>query len=255
MMFNIKPKLSMLLVLVSPMFAMPASAQVDLSGSWNNGSGIDFIQPTTLGNSICVVACVEENRAPAAPRAVPSRPVYKPEFLSRVSDLEARQVDEDPVIRCLPPGVPRLGPPDKIVQTETEIIFLYDDVSGNFFRVIPIDGRGHRENIERSFLGDAIGHWEGSTLVVETNNFNEDTWLTDDGSFHTLNLSVIERLSRDGDELSWTATAYDAEVLLEPWKVPTRTASLTEFEILEAPLCLERDLEHVVDGSHHDNAR
>ena len=245
------------------MVAGPVSA-VDLSGTWDNGSGIDFINPTLTGESICLMGCDSPPAAPAAevpstnpPRSIPEpdRPVYRPEFQDKVRDLEARQVHADPVIRCMPPGVPRIGPPDKIVQTATEIIFLYDDVSGNFFRVIPLDGRPHRNDVEASFLGDAVGRWEGDTLVVETVNFNEDTWLTDDGAFHTDDLKVVERLALNGVMLLWRATAYDPAVLAEPWELQPRTAVRAESEILEAPLCLERDLEHVVDETHHDNPR
>lgn len=237
----------------------PLHAAADLSGTWDNGSGIDFINPVRKGDSICLLGCDETPPAPAggvlaAPPPL-DRPKYRPEFLDQVKDLEARQVHEDPVIRCLPPGVPRIGPPDKIVQTAAEIIFLYDDVSGNFFRVVPIDGRPHRTDVEASFLGDAIGWWEGATLVVETVNFNTDTWLTDDGAFHTEDLKVIERLSLEGDKLKWEATAHDPAVLAEPWHLRPRYAVRAESEILEAPLCLERDLEHVVDDSHHDNPR
>ena len=42
------------------------------------------------------------------------------------------------MLRCQPPGVPRIGPPDKIVQTAREIVFLYEDVSGPFFRIVPL---------------------------------------------------------------------------------------------------------------------
>lgn len=240
-------------------------AETDLSGTWDNGSGIDFLKPKKMGDSICLLGCDDETFAeeetpsspPPQPRVMmkPDRPSYKPEYQAKVRDLEARQVEEDPVIRCLPPGVPRIGPPDKIVQTPGEIIFLYDDVSGNFFRVIPTDGRPHRTDVEKSFLGDAIGWWEGDTLVVETVNFNEDTWLTDDGSFHTSDLKVIERLSLEGDTLVWQATAIDPAVLAEPWELKPRRAVRAGTEIVEAPLCLERDLDHIVDGSHHDNPR
>ncbi len=233
--------------------------QADLSGTWDNGSGIDFLNPVVVGDSVCVVACAEVTPIPApvsnTPRAAPARPVYKSQFLARVQELNDTQVTTDPVLRCNPPGVPRIGPPDKIVQTPTEIIFLYDDVAGNFFRVIPVDGRAHRTDVEASFLGDAVGVWEGATLVVETTHFNTDSWLTDDGSFHTANLRVEERISRDGDELTWQATAFDDEILAEPWKIPVRYATSTDVEIVEAPLCLEQDLEHIVDGTHHDNPR
>jgi len=240
------------------------AAAPDLSGTWDNGSGIDFINPTREGESICLMGCDPLPAAPAAnapaanpPRPIPKpdRPAYRPEFQDKVRDMETRQVYADPVIRCLPPGVPRIGPPDKIVQAATEIIFLYDDVSGNFFRVIPLDGRPHRNDVEASFLGDAIGWWEGNTLVVETVNFNEDTWLTDDGAFHTADLKVVERLDLDDDKLQWRATAYDPAALAEPWELRPRTAVRAESEILEAPLCLERDLEHVIDETHHDNPR
>ena len=72
------------------------------------------------------------------------------------------------MLRCVAPGVPRIGPPDKIVQRAGEAVFLYEDVSGSFFRIVPTDGRPHPTNNEPSFLGDAVGHWEGDTLVVET---------------------------------------------------------------------------------------
>ena len=234
---------------------------VDLNGTWDNGSGIDFLKPVQQGDSVCLMGCdvppVGNATAQSPPRALPQpdRPLYKPEFQDKVRDLEAHQVRMDPVIRCLPPGVPRIGPPDKIVQTPREVIFLYDDVSGNFFRVIPTDGRPHRADVEASYLGDAVGRWHGDTLVVETVNFNEDTWLTDNGAFHTADLKVVERLSLEGATLKWQATVYDPAVLMEPWVLRPRTAQRASSEILEAPLCLERDLEHVVDESHHDNPR
>ena len=223
----------------------------DLSGNWDNGSGIDFVAPVHIGASICVRGCDSNPRGVQAG----DRPTYRPEVMATVNDLEARQVEEDTVLRCFAPGVPRIGPPDKIVQTATELVFLYDDYTGNFFRVVPIDGRPHRTDVEPGYLGDAIGWWEDDTLVVETVNFNDDTWLTDDGSYHTTDLRVIERLSRDGDSLQWAATAYDPEVLAEPWELRARTAYLTDVGILEAPPCIERDLDHLVEPLHHDNVR
>ena len=233
-----------------------ASGVADLNGTWDNGSGIDFIEPVLEGDSICLAGCNDppESGAPAAPLP-PDRPRYRPEFQARVDDLDARQVDEDPVLRCFAPGVPRIGPPDKIVQRDTEIVFLYDDVSGNFFRIVPLDARGHPTDTVPGYLGDATGRWDGDTLVVETVNFNGETWLTDDGSFHTPDLRVVERITRDGDTLTWRATAYDPAVLAEPWNLRPRTAYLTGIEITEAPPCIERDLGHMVDDSSHDNPR
>ncbi|HEY5623851.1 MAG TPA: hypothetical protein VIV14_08815, partial [Gammaproteobacteria bacterium] len=146
----------------------------DLSGNWDNGAGINFVAPVQLeGGSVCVFGC--DSNPYSAQRT--DRPTYKPEFVAKVRDLDQRQVEEDTVLRCFPPGLPRIGPPDKIVQTESELVFLYDDYTGNFFRVVPVDGRPHRSDVEPGYLGDAIGWWEDDTLVVETVNFNDDTWL------------------------------------------------------------------------------
>jgi hypothetical protein len=234
-----------------------ANGKPDLTGTWDNGAGIAFVRPVSDGESICISGCTQAQTSarPAGPPPTPDRPTYRSEHQARVADLDRRQVETDPVLRCMPPGVPRIGPPDKIVQRVDEVIFLYDDVSGNFFRIVPTDGRGHMHDAEPSYLGDAVGHWEGDTLVVETTNFNGETWLTDDGSMHTDELRVIERFERDGDTLTWQATAHDPAVLAEPWQLRPREAVLTDLEIVEAPPCIDRDLDHMVDGSSHDNPR
>jgi hypothetical protein len=251
-------------VIISP----AASAQTprgddghpDLNGTWDNGSGIPWVRPQHLGASICIVGCEEAPAAPesAEPRSAPpppDRPSYRPEIAPMVQDLNARQVEEDPVLRCENPGLPRIGPPDKIVQIPGQVVFLYDDVNGNYFRVIPTDGRGHRTDVEATYLGDAVGRWDGDTLVVTTVLLSEDTWLTDDGSIHSADLRVVERLTRTGDSLEWQATAYDSAYLSEPWEMRPRTAVLTDIEIVEAPRCIDRDLSLMQDGTSHDNPR
>jgi hypothetical protein len=250
-----------------------ADGKSDLNGTWDHLGGIEFVRPQSLDNgSVCVVGCPPAaaraggagaraggagGRAggpPAAPPA-PNFPKYKQEFLAKVKDLSERQVDTDTALQCQPPGVPRIGPPAKIVQTAREVLFLYDDVNGSFFRIIPTDGRAHRKDLPSSYLGDAVGKYESDTLVVETVNFNEETWLTDNGAFHTKDLKVVERLRRVGDTIQYEATASDPAVLVEPWKERTQTLWLTDREIEESPRCEDRDLDLIQDGSHHDNPR
>ena len=238
-----------------------ADGTPDLNGVWDTGGTTVFMRPQQLGASICLFGCEELGQSSPAEgsntqRPPPDRPSYKPEYMAKVNDLNARQVEEDPLLRCVNPGLPRIGAPDKIAQTSNQLIFLYDDVVGNFFRVIPTDGRGHRTDVEATYLGDSIGYWEGDTLVVETVNFNDETWLIDDGSFHTTDLRVVERLTRTGDTLEWQATAHDPAVLAEPWAMRPRSAVLTDVEILEAPRCIERDLPVMHDTAlSHDNPR
>jgi hypothetical protein len=233
-----------------------ADGRPDLNGVWDNGSGIDFLNPVFEGDSVCLVGCAPRLPGAAGAGGGPDRPRYKPEAQATVDDLNARQVETDPVLRCFNPGLPRIGPPDKIVQQTDQVIFLYEDVTGDHFRVVPLDGRGHRDDVEPHALGDAVGWWEGDTLVVETVNFTaHDTWLTDDGSFHTAGLKVTERITRDGDQIEWRAVVEDPEVLAEPWALRPRIATKAEWEIYPSAPCIERDLDHVVDGTHHDNPR
>lgn len=235
----------------------------DLNGTWDNGSGIDFVQPQKgADGSVCIAGCKPVAAAAPPPPPPPSGrtpatsfPSYRPELLAKVQQLNKHQVEEDPVLRCKDPGLPRIGPPDKIVQRPGEIVFLYDDVSGAFWRIIPTDGRPHRTDVDPSYLGDSVGHWEGDTLVIEANQFNDDSWLTDNGAFHSADMVVTERLHRVGDVIEWQALVTDPKVLLEPWRPKMRIAKLTSSELAEPTPCVDRDLKHLVDETHHPNPR
>jgi len=238
-----------------------ADGHPDLNGTWDNGSGIDFLHPEHLqGGSVCVAGCEpppapRAQRTAARARPAPNFPRYRPQFLAKVKSLNDHQLKTDGVLHCRSPGVPRIGPPDKIVEQPGQVVFLYDDVSGSFWRIIPTDGRAHRTDVEDSSMGDGVGHWEGDTLVVDGTHFTDDTWLTDNGAFHTNQMHVIERFRRVGDTLEWQATVDDPTVLLAPWKTNLRVAKLTTEELVEPTPCIDKDISHVVDNTHHDNPR
>lgn len=265
---------SMVALAAAPTTPRMPDGKPDLNGTWDNGGGIDFVKPQQRDNgSLCISGCgpapgaagaAQAARPPAAaaPAAGASaapvgtdRPRYRSEFAARVEDLRKRQQKEDPVLRCQPPGVPRIGPPDKIVQTAHEMVFLYEDVSGPFFRIVPLRSGVKRIDDSESYLGDAQGHWEGDTLVVVTRNFNDLTWLTDDGAFHSTALVVTERLTRTGDEIQWRAVAEDPKVLAEPWVLKPRRMVRTDVEMAEPAPCVEQDLSLMQDDTYHANPR
>jgi hypothetical protein len=233
--------------------------RIDFNGTWDHLGGIEFVRPVKRADgSICLIACgPAPGGAPPAlfPPVQTDFPKYKPEFQAKVAELKKRQVELDTNLRCQAPGVPRIGPPAKIIQNAREVVFLYDDVNGAFFRIIPTDGRPHRKDVPESYLGDAIGRIEGDTLIVETVGFNEETWLTDNGAFHTKALKVTERFRRVGDTIEWRATVQDPAILSEPWSLKPQVMWITDIEIEEPARCEDRDVEHIVDGSHHDNPR
>jgi hypothetical protein len=236
-----------------------ADGRTDFNGTWDHLGGIEFVRPVKKADgSLCLIGCAATpTGAPPAPfpPVQTDFPKYKPELQAKVADYNKRQVQLDTNLRCQPPGVPRIGPPSKIVQNAREVVFLYDDVNGAFFRIIPTDGRPHRKDVPASYLGDAIARIEGDTLIVETVGFNEDTWLTDNGAFHTKDLKVTERFRRVGDTIEWRATVQDPSILVEPWSLKPQVMWITDIEIEEPARCEDRDVEHIIDGSHHDNPR
>ena len=102
---------------------------------------------------------------------------------------------------------------------------------------------------QETWKGDAVGRWEGDTLVIETIGFTDESWLHKSGYFHSFKLKVIERLTRTGNTLRWEATVEDPEVLLEPWTINPMTRVLdtrpNAFVAEDLP-CEERDLKHMV---------
>ena len=138
----------------------------------------------------------------------PNPPPYKPELLAKVKELASDKIHNDPEFHCKPAGVPRAGAPRQIVQTPKLTLLLYDVQDGppGSFRLVPTDGRPHRTDVDPSYFGDSIGHWEGDTLVIDVTHFNDETWLAGipgsqggSGYFHSDALHVVERLTRKGD--------------------------------------------------------
>jgi hypothetical protein len=157
------------------------------------------------------------------------RPTYKPEYWDKVQQLDMWTNKYDPVMTCQPLGVPREGPPRRIYQTDRDITFIYSggDAGGGYgeYRIIPTDGRSHPKSAELdiTYLGDTVGHWDGDTLVLDATSFTDDTWLGRGGLFHSARMHVVERFTRQGDALLYDVTVEDPEVLVEPWVLPTRT--------------------------------
>jgi hypothetical protein len=157
----------------------------------------------------------------------PSRPNYKPEFWDKIQYDDQWTNKEDPVMTCQPLGLPRQGTPTRIIQTATDIIFFYGEYSdyggGNYeYRDIPTDGRKRPETVEAYYYGLSIGKWQGDSLVIDSTNFTDTTWLGRGGLFHSANMHIIEKLTRVGNEIRYDMTIEDPDSFIEPWVMPTR---------------------------------
>src|SRR3989449_7594002 len=235
----------------------PAAARPDLSGLWL--FSIDLPR-TALKKEIN--GQIEINRIDASGRrpvksdvagALPSTaaPSYKPEFKAKVKHLSDNESKLDPVFYCDRPGIPRIGSPRRIIQLPNEFVFLYEDISGDPYRVIPTDGRPHRKDGNPSYYGDSVGHWEGDTLVVESNNFVEETWFGEEGYFHSDSMRVTERLWRVGENLAYQATVDDPKVLTAPWTIPVRVGKPSNERLEESPRWIETEGPEVLNNDHH----
>ena len=82
-------------------------------------------------------------------------------------------------------------------------------------RIIPLDGRPHPGKAIRFDMGDARGHWEGSTLVVETTNFTDrSAYRNADGA----TLRLVERFTRTApDRVKWEVTIDDPSTWTHAW--------------------------------------
>jgi hypothetical protein len=234
-----------------------ADGRPDLSGGWTYAIDIAPVALKRVINGTTTTIRVDQSArhgvAESIPGALPwtKAPSYKPEFQAKVADLAARESKVDGVFYCGRPGVPRIGSPRRIIQLRGEVIFLYEEISGNTFRTIPTDGRKHRPDANPSYYGDAVGHWEGDTLVVDTTNFVEDTWFGEEGYFHSDALHVIERLWRVGDNLAFQVTVDDPKVLTQPWTNFPRVIKPSNVPLEESPVCKEDDGHLLLNLDHH----
>ena len=114
-----------------------------------------------------------------------------------------------------------------LLQTPDHVVLLTEMV--HTVRVVPLDGRPRLGDALLQWSGDAWGHWEGDTLVVESANFlDERRWTTSNpmgaiGS--TKDLRLVERFTRvDPDTLEYAFTVDDPTIWTAPWtaSVPMR---------------------------------
>jgi hypothetical protein len=222
-----------------------ADGHPDLTGVWQGGSNrIGTWEDTNNGEGFL------GQSGPITPYAVPGpqqRPPYQEWAAKKVLEsYKMRGVDE-PMVRCLPPGVPRttlMGLfPMQIVQTPKTVVMLFEVF--HLFRVIPIDAK-HPDDLDPSFMGDSVGHWEGDTLVVDVTGFNDKTWLSGVGTFHSEKLHVVEKFTRvDLNTIVYEDTVEDPVVLTGPWTrhgtiMLRPTTRLREYECVENNVDMQR---------------
>ena len=142
-------------------------------------------------------------------------------------------IQADLVSRCITRGVPGSMLPRidgnnhyEFVQGPGVVAITYEMMKET--RVIPLTGAAHVGAAIRSYMGDARGHFEGDSLVIETANFSEQASYR--GSSEHLRL--VERFRPIApDRLEWSVTLHDPVTWARPW-----TFAMTLTRTTERPL-------------------
>ena len=153
---------------------------------------------------------------------------------------------EDPHTYCMPPNFPRawtLPQYIKIVQTPSLMVLLHE--FNGAYREVFIDGRPLLDDPNPTWNGYSTAHWEGDTLVLETNGIRDDMWLDIQGSPVTESALVTERLKRiNFGIMQVEIEVNDPKAYTRPWSVTIEMAVQVDTTMLEE-ICLddEQDVE------------
>ena len=171
---------------------------------------------------------------------------------AQVKENQVNLHKNDPMVACLPPGVPRIGlggsrampHPFKIVQTPPLVVLLYETSTNQTFRQVFLDGRTPPADPQPTWLGYSIGRWEGDTLVVETTGFNGRAWIdTSAGHPQTDAARVTERYTRrDVGHMDIDITIDDPKAYMKPWRATVPLDLLPDSDLIETFCENERDL-------------
>jgi len=139
----------------------------------------------------------------------------RPDFQCRPSGPEAESFERD----------------KRILQTPAMIAILNPNLT---YRQIFIDGRSLEPNPEPIWMGYSVGRWDGDALVVESNGYNDRTWLNNVGLPHTEKLRVTERYTRpDLGHLNVDVTFTDPDTFDKPLRFSLAMQLVIDTEMLE----------------------
>ena len=215
--------MSLVACLASGAVAQAAEAQPNLSGPW-----IISNPPSALKTS--------DGGAP--PFTAEGKQLYQDNMAMKAKG----DTDYDSIKRCVPPGIPRLSMqpfPFDIVQGERHVAIMHE---WNHLPRIVYLAEGHFEGIGPTYLGQSVGKYQGDTLVVDTNQFNDQTLLDDSGMPHSDELTTVERyrLIDGGKHLQVKVTITDPKIFTKPWETTLTFDKSPAGTIVKEDYCFRR---------------
>src|SRR5690606_6062464 len=225
---------------------MVASNSLGMGGWAESTTTVSAIELTSL------TSYPPDGRFPGlTARGLELQPLFKSDDTQRVFDSVA---DFDQWDRSITRGLPMSLLPFhynngiRIFQSPRYVVIVLEMV--HVSRVIPLDGRPALDPEIKQWLGDSRGHWEGSTLVVETTNFNGKSNMTISGvpggvpgnTPTTTGMKITERLTRVSPQrIDYEMTVEDPEILNDKWTI-------------SYPMILDPSYEFYEYACHEDNS-
>jgi hypothetical protein len=200
-----------------PAAGKPAAVPARLAGVW---------EPKTFGFMV-----------PNAPLSPAGEDVVK----RNTAAMQSGKIMQTAWVSCRPGAVSTMTMPREkivIIESADEVTILFE--MPRMIRRIRMNA-SHPEQIEPSYVGDSIGRWEGSTLVVDTVGFNGYAELDARGQPTSAKLHTLERftLSADGS-IDIDTTIEDPEYYTQPFTIKRSWKSSParhpyEYDCMENP--------------------
>lgn len=138
----------------------------------------------------------------------------------------------------------------RMVQTPGLIVMLYQGSTNSVHRTVFTDGRKLPVDPNPTWLGYSVGHWEGDTLVVQTNGFNDRGWLDIEGHPHSEALLITERFRRrDFGHLDLEMTYEDAKAFTKPFSFKMQKTLMPDSDLLESVCENDHSIPHMLGGT------
>ena len=153
----------------------------------------------------------------------------------------------DSTTHCLPPGLPRLmliRSPFEVLQRANTIYFVHElnrlPRRAYLNEKLPTDEDPH-------YLGYSVARWDGDTLVIDSNGFEEGTLLDATGLPHSESLQLTERyqLDKDGKHLHARFTIEDNRTFSAPWSFKAEYMKKPGYELHE-DVCADKQKPHLL---------
>ncbi len=233
-------------------------AESPIRGNEYNSFWQDHGRPRQVSNRTSLIVDPPDGRLPYIPDARKAEARSAARY--GVGPYES-YLDPDTGERCLTDGVTGMmwqgpnGGHNRIVQSPGYVTILHEEYRDR--RIIPIDGQ---HGTTRQWFGDAVGRWDGDTLVVDTTNFLDRThyewaniWTRPTESLH-----IVERFKRvDPTSLEYTITVEDPATFTRPWTAVIPISRLSDDTQIYEYACHEGNyaMPNLLRGGRTDAAR